>query len=312
MAARFSGPGQPYEGLATRDPRPRWTGEVRLVPEKLADPLRWQRPRRVFVNSMSDLFHESLGNETIDKVIAVMLLAPRHTFQVLTKRVKRMRDYLTDPALYGRILRCADEVRHKFPALAAVGVSNPTTHPAPWIWWGVSTENQATADERIPLLLQCPAAVRWISAEPLLGRLDLTRIQWPNKGGHRVDVLRFGYWDDRLGFVNHSDMHEWSSPLDWVVVGGESGSNARPCDVAWIESIVEQCGGASVPVFVKQLGASIVWRLSDGRHANDPARYGTAVQSRIAGGVTHPKGGDISEFPESLRVRQWPAGVVAP
>lgn len=314
VAARFNGPGQPYEGLATRDPRPRWTGEVRLVPERLADPLRWQRPRLVFVNSMSDLFHESLSNEQIAAIFGVMAAAPRHTFQVLTKRAARMAQWFKwveeDRRNGGHpawsVLRAAyGSLSIGCEPPKAVEAAFDDDHPAwplPNVWIGVSAENQATAEERIPLLLECPAAVRWVSAEPLLGPIDFRRLTLvapkPPYGP--------GAWLDSLtGHVEGPD-DVLDARVDWIVVGGESGSNARPCDVAWIEEIVEDCVDLGVPVFVKQLGASIVWRLSDGRQANDPARYGTAAQSRLAGGVAHPKGGDPAEWPEALRVRQWP------
>ncbi len=148
VARRFDGPGLPYEGLIASGGQ--WNGQIKLVPEKLDEPLRWQRPRRIFVNSMSDLFHPNVPNEYIDRVFAVMALASQHTFQVLTKRPERMLEYL----------------------------NRRTTMPN--VWLGVSIENQVTADERIPLLLQTPAAVRWVSAEPLLRPVDLFHVHEAN------------------------------------------------------------------------------------------------------------------------------------
>ena len=255
VAARFSGPGQPYEGLAVRKLRVvsddeqttvgRWTGAVRMVPEHLADPLRWRRPRRVFVNSMSDLFHESLPDSAIDRVFAVMMVSSLHatrgghTFQSLTKRAKRMREYLTDPGTQERVARAAGTMMEDgdgwFDAIAfrKEGLAHPL------IWLGVSVENQGAADERIPELLLTPAAVRWISAEPLLGPVNLTSWLW--------DWSRIESEDDNGGALPPRDPR-----LSWVVAGCESGPGARPCDVAWLRSLRDQCAKAGVAYFVKQ------------------------------------------------------------
>lgn len=187
-----------YKGLATVTPagRAAFTGRIRLLPDRLDDPLRWRAPRRVFVNSMSDLFHDDVPDDYIARVFAVMARAPRHTFQVLTKRAARMHDYVRSH-----------------------GFVQPLAH----IWLGVSAEDQATADERLPLLLQTPAAVRWLSAEPLLGPLDLRPYLEP-------------------------------SGLQWVVAGGESGPRARPLQLAWVRAIRDACAAAGVPFFFKQVG----------------------------------------------------------
>ena len=187
MAARFSGVGQPYEGLAKMTPSgPRWTGEVRLVSEHLADPLRWKRPRRVFVNSMSDLFHEKLPDEVIAAVFGIMSAASEHTFQVLTKRAARMVEWFKWAASEAA-RRAHIDAAHFCTKLAAEELreSGETKirgiqagrWPLPNVWIGVSVEDQATADERIPLLLQCPAAVRWVSYEPALGPVDFRAVQ---------------------------------------------------------------------------------------------------------------------------------------
>lgn len=133
---------------------------------RLEHPIRWQRPRRIFVNSMSDLFHADVPDTFIDQVFAVMAVCRRHTFQVLTKRPERMRSYLADEYVHDRIL--AHEIRIS-------GAQEPADWPLPNVWLGISAENQPTADERVPLLLQTPAAVRFVSAEPLLGPIDLRR-----------------------------------------------------------------------------------------------------------------------------------------
>lgn len=231
MAGRFSGTGQPYEGLTHRvGGEARWNGHVRMVESHLNDPIRWQRPRRIFVNSMSDLFHEHLTDEAIDRVFAVMFQARLHRFQILTKRPARMLDY----------------VRGWYQTLGF----NPLV-PEPHIHLGVSVENQTTADERIQLLSETPAAVRWISAEPLLGPLDLT--PWLSQ----IDRTYGVFENDPLaaslmqaaGADGRGDARRL---LDWVVVGGESGPRHRPMEIAWVQSIVEQCRAHQVPVFVKQ------------------------------------------------------------
>ncbi len=194
---------------------PRWTGEVRFLPERLEEPLHWRKPRRIFVCDMGDLFHGEVQDEWIDRVYAMVLDCPQHTFQVLTKRAHRMRDYFCNLP--------ADRVR---PHLRGMGT---LAWPVRNLWLGVSVENQHFADERIPLLLGTPAAVRWISAEPLLGPVDLKQF------------LRRGRLDPDPG-------------LDWVVCGGESGPNARPMHPDWARSLRNQCVANGVPFFFKQWG----------------------------------------------------------
>lgn len=232
QAARIvrMGKGKPtaYDGLVrvTAGGEPRWTGRIRLVPEALALPLSWRKPRRIFVDSMSDLFHERLDDEQIDLVFAAMLLAPRHTFQVLTKRAARMRSYFEAPDLYERVLAAADYFRRRDPRLNQVGIGDPATSPARWIWLGISVENQDAADERIPELLRTPAAVRFLSCEPLLGEVDLAKAS-PNARSLVED-------------------------LDWIIAGCESGPGARPCSVEWLRSLRDQCAWSGVAFFLKQ------------------------------------------------------------
>lgn len=395
IAARFSGPGMPYEGLAEMTPPgPRWTGEVRLVEEKLAEPLSWREPAMVFVDSMSDLFHEGLTDEQIAVVFGVMAACPQHTFQVLTKRPERMQSLLSDAgfparvdlmkhvAVAGRIeevfaaerfeaiegwpgywvttkgrvfsdhkgerremtpmsggqgharvmlyrgeetgrplihhlvlgafdrprvgdeqcchidgnptnnalwnLRWGtqssnwdDSKRHgtrrrysklteaqveELRAASAAGVSgaelgrrygisdtqarniatgrqwappHEPTWPLPGVWLGVSVEDQATADERIPVLLDTPAAVRFVSCEPLLGPINLRLAFGPHVG------------------LPHGKAHRPCCPgsLDWVIAGGESGPGARPMDPAWPRALRDECQAAGVPFFFKSWGA---------------------------------------------------------
>ena len=245
---------------------------VRLVPELLDLPLRWERPRTIFVNSMSDLFHERLPDEAIDRIFAVMALTPRHTYQVLTKRPERMRAYMDGLDEEGRkrshvvglaVLEITLD-RYSPHAKAGKGVylvgdGELKNWPLTNVWPGVSVENQAAANERIPLLLETPAAVRFLSVEPLLGPVDLGRYGWLSGcdaccNGDRCpgppECTRF---DRRSCPVCKGTARGVN--LDWVIVGGESGPGARPCEIAWIRSVRDQCRAAGVPCFIKQLGA---------------------------------------------------------
>lgn len=235
MAARFAKPGEPYGGLIENG---HWSGQVKLVEDHLDNPLRWRKPRRIFVNSMSDLFHESLHDDVVDQVFAVMALAHRHTFQVLTKRPDRMLDYLSrDRRLLwatAALLTLCDEITSDHIQ------HGPTILPN--VWLGVSVEDQAAADKRIPLFLQTPAALRFVSCEPLLASVDLTR--WlPHRHSCRCAecYARALKKPDRYA-------------IDWVIAGGESGPGARPMHPDWARSLRDQCQDAGVPFFFKQWG----------------------------------------------------------
>ena len=217
--------------------------QIYLDEKTLEAPLRWKRSRRVFVCSMSDLFGDWVTHEMLRKVFRTMEEAPQHIYQILTKRAERQRDFMQ-----WWVMDRLDEP------------------PLNW-WFGVSVEDQRRADERIPVLFQTPAAVRWISAEPLLGPLPVLYTSW---GGER---------------------------LDWVVIGGESGSGARGFDVDWARDIVAQCRAAGAACFVKQLGAQ--------PYDSSLTASGRSETLRLR----DRKGGDINEFPEDLRVREYPAGV---
>ena len=279
FAERFRGvKGHPYEqGF-----------DLRLVPEKLAEPLSWKKPRRVFVNSMSDLFQDGVEVEFIARVFAVMAMAPEHTFQVLTKRAQRMRDVLNDPSFRDEVEVWITMMLEEEPALARrVDVFNRRTDdpraiapdvggedwPLPNVWLGVSVENQRFADERIPLLLQTPAAVRFISAEPLLEAVDLLGV--------------------RCFLQQHSECRR----LDWVIVGGESGHGARPFDIAWARSIITQCKAGGVACFVKQLGSE---PMEGEKHFMEMTIGARSIR------LNSRKGGDMDEWPDDLRVREFP------
>lgn len=196
--------------------------DVTLRPERLDQPLRWKRPRKVFVNSMSDLFHKDVPNEYIARVFAVMALAPQHTFQVLTKRPGRMRSLLGSPTFMEDVW-CAFQRPNRRP-FDEIG---QLPWPLPNVWLGTSVENQKWADLRIPLLLDTPAAVRFISAEPLLGSVSI---------------------------FNNSSMDRHDAQLDWVIVGGESGPGARPMHPSWARGLRDECQDAGIAFHFKQWG----------------------------------------------------------
>lgn len=310
IAERFSDPGQAFYGFAQRGKG--WTGVLTWVTGLLDLPLRWRSPRRVFVNSMSDLFHERLDDDVIEAVFGVMALAPQHTFQVLTKRADRMRKWFALERHRGALADCLASAYIANPELARrwpLDVERATAAaqrgwPLPNVWLGVSVENQEAADERIPLLLETPAAVRFLSVEPLLGAVDL-------RGGRVLaldDCSRCGDW--RQNHLPTCQEPSCTCPayvpqLDWVIVGGESGSGARPCDVRWVRSIVAQCAAANVPCFVKQLGARPIMEPSDEDKLGEYVRLredSDDYEVRFA----DQKGGDPSEWPDDLRVREWP------
>lgn len=224
---------------------PVWNGQVRLNAQWLDQPLRWKKPSMIFVCAHGDLFHERVPDEWIDQVFAIMALSPRHTFQVLTKRSARMRDYLSTRAGDWQ-LHWPDAARKAGALLGDIATVKRVTLPLPNVWLGVSAEDQRRADERIPDLLATPAAIRYLSAEPLLGPIDLTMIP---TGGRIGDSILCG---DALR--GPPDMQSGGS-LDQVIVGGESGQGARPMHPDWARSLRGQCAAAGVPFFFKQWGS---------------------------------------------------------
>lgn len=234
---------------------------LQLHDDRLTQPMRWREPRRIFVNSLSDLFHRDIPDDFIDRVFAVMALTPQHTYQVLTKRAPRMRDYMVSRRPPHFTVRM-----HAILENADNDGSTPVfSWPLPNVWLGVSVENQRLR-RRIDYLLETPAAVRFVSAEPLLEDLDLTpylagdALAAPGPGGFRK-----------------------GPKLDWVIVGGEwtrSLADARDCRLEWIDSLVEQCHDAGVACYVKQLGRqpraadNLYLNLRD-KHGGDPAEWRT-------------------------------------
>ena len=247
---------------------------VQLLPDRLIEPLRWRTPSRVFLTSMGDVFHEDLPEKYLAEIFGVMARTPQHTYQVLTKRPERMARLLNDLEWVELVAYYADWGETFFP------------WPLPNVWLGTTVENEAAARARLGYLRQCPAAVRFLSMEPLLEAVNLDF--WFG--------LRPGYeWRpcvcaeispvDRpcITCVARQDLAA-ASGISWVIIGGESGPHARPFDLAWARDLIGQCRAAGVPVFVKQLGA--VWAKESG--------------------AKHAHGGNPDEWPEDLRVREWP------
>jgi len=231
-----------------------WTGpnahtNVQLHPERLDKPLHWKRPRMVFVNSMSDVFHDQVSDAFIDEIFAVMAMAAQHTFQILTKRPQRMYQYLTDPQTVFRIADAIDR-RNDYQGydVLAQDLRDGFAWPLPNVWLGVSVEDQRRADERIPWLQQTPAHIRFLSCEPLLGPIDLTAYL-PHRSVYDPHI-------DTAGCAICGHLPSWHGTdiawIDWVIVGAESGPEARPMDDDWVRSLLNQCVAADVPFFFKQ------------------------------------------------------------
>jgi protein gp37 len=243
-----------YAGLTTGG---HWNGTIRLLPERLDEPLRRRKPARIFLGDMGDLFHPGVPFEFVAAIFGVMAACPQHTFLVLTKRAARMLGFFwwvnESSSACGVPESMVFGVEATNHGVDVDPLGLPSVWPLPNVHLGVTCEDQQRANDRIPLLLQCPAAVRWVSAEPLLEGIDFDSLDG----------------------------------ISLVVVGGESGPQARQCDVEWIRNIVGQCREAGTKCFVKQVGENACWdgwkmRLRD-RHGADP-----------------------DEWPSDLRVREYP------
>lgn len=345
FAGRFAKPGERYHGLVSigKNKRSIWTGEARLDAGKLAKPLRWRKPRRVFVNSMSDLFYEGFSNEQIAAVFGVMAAAPQHTFQVLTKRAKRMREWFgwlgdaieegavewagrecgvtIDHAMRDCLLEYLDETA--CDALSGhygcchLGLTTNTARcwPLPNVWLGTSTENQEAADERIPDLLATPAALRFLSIEPMIGAVDLckwfrddgqfgsgqTRPRATHQGaatpGQEATAqgavsAAGNVTEPHLGPNGHR-AESPSSRLSWVIAGCESGPGSRVCKVEWLRFIRDQCAAAGVPFFLKQIVADEVGHgcemSSDGKMVPLPVTVGPESKRKAGNIIGSPQ-----------------------
>lgn len=268
--------------------------DVRCHEDRLEQPLHWRKPLRIFVNSMSDLFHEDVPFEFIDRVFAVMALCPQHTFQILTKRPDRMREYLSQDEVahhvgvwvWEYIEEHVDPLNRRSDDLRATAL-DMEEGPLPNVWLGVSVEDQKTADERIPLLLATPAAIRFVSYEPALGPVEFDC--GPGRSGpHRYFSVEVDHLEDRR--------------LDWVIIGGESGPRARPFNINWARDVIRQCKSAGVACFVKQIGANpYACRESNKGKPDHPRCIAEGLADMRDG-----KGGDPDEWTEDLRVRQFP------
>ena len=243
FAARFAKEGQPWEGLVRWTGQgPQWTGDVNLIYDKLEEPMHWGKPRRVFVNSMSDLFHEKVPDNFLRDVFVVMGMTERHTYQILTKRAPRMEQWFGSQAAH----EAADFL-----------LENGIDWPLHNVWLGVSVESQDWASERLPGLLNCPAEVRFVSAEPLIDELDLTLVEDPFEGGY-FNALENG--------------------VDWVIVGCETGTRSQTRDMqeSWVRDLRWQCRSHDTAFFYKQAkdknGRLVSLPLLDGERWNEYPR----------------------------------------
>lgn len=261
IQAKFAGTVYKTEGGALN-----WTGNINFGQDALTLPLRTKKPALWFVNSMSDLFHPNMPEEYIDEVYAVMALCRQHTFQVLTKHPERMAEYFDGDwrkRVYGQVYVVYDKA--DYPTLHNMQQDAldllDGEYPLPNVWHGVSVENQKWADIRIPLLLQVPSAVRFLSCEPLLGPLDISKYLTPpyvcNKCGFvGYDHYKLGALEGLHLNCNYSAFPSTIMPpqIHWIIVGGESGPDARPMHPTWVQHLREQCIKAEIPFFFKQWG----------------------------------------------------------
>lgn len=270
--------------------------DVVCHPDRLEQPLRWKRPRKIFVNSMSDLFHPDVPEEFLRSVFTTMALSSHHSFCILTKRPERMREVLSGWNEDGLVLK------------SGYGICLPN------VWLGVSVEDQKSAEERIPILLETPAFFRWVSVEPMIGPVNLSdlstdleipeeyRTDTDDSPSIALDALsgerweRFGHWSDR------------GNSLDWIVVGGESGPDSRPMEAEWLRGIIRECRKATVPLFVKQLGAT----FSDPKNgiAGASLKVSEAGIGLLGRRLKNRSGADTSEWADDLKIRECPGCLI--
>lgn len=268
----------PLQGLVEkRGTTPIWTGKIALRYDRLEWPLEW-KACRIFVPSLGDPFHEDVPDAFRDQIFAVMWLTPEHTYQVLTKRERNLDRYMNDPAMPERVLEAARAIARRLPRLigkfleATDYLFNVPRH----IWIGVSVEDQERADRRLPWLLKTPAALRFISLEPMLGPVDLKPF----------------LWKESVASCRHETRRDLGLPsIDWVIIGGESGTKARPCAIEWQHRVELQCEAAGIPLFRKQLGTR-------------PTINGKLIGEAEARGWG--KGADPTRWPSNLRTQQFP------
>jgi protein gp37 len=295
---------------------PVWNGKVRLNEDWLELPLRWKRPRHIFAVAHGDLFYEQVPDEWIDRVFAAMALAPQHTFQVLTKRPARMRAYLVDPHVNDRVgyqmAVLSDEadhrgIEHEHPGWMHYNrPEGGDMEPLPNVWLGASVEDQATANERIPILLDTPAEKRFLSCEPLLEAINLRHLEYgvhddfSDCGGHPdpvypsssvgvgyTDALTGEYWGGTRtpdGRDQDWEVGYRTPALDWIIAGGESGPKARPSHPSWARSLRDECEAAGVPFFFKQWGEWLPYtQFADAGIDDDPEATRFATMEWVRG-----------------------------
>jgi protein gp37 len=271
MARRLKRMGQ---AKYQNDGDPRTSGPgfgVTAHPDALEIPLRWKKARRIFVNSMSDLFHDDISAGYIARVFSVMAATPQHTYQLLTKRHGRMKSLLRSDDFFEQVRQ---EYLCNFGAAAIRGFAWPLAN----LWLGVSAEDQHWAEIRVHALLSTPAAVRWVSAEPLLGPIDFRSLRASN--GAFIDAL--------CGDVKSPSGEIYAAcpgSLSWIVTGGESGPDAREMDLQWARAIIRDCRNTRTPVFMKQVGS---------------------VAAQFMGPRAGSHGGNPDVWPPDLCVRQFP------
>jgi len=321
MSKRLEGMGQEkYTGLTT--PK-HFNGVVKLHPESLEIPFKWKKPKRVFVNSMSDLFHKDVPFEFIDRVLAVVYECHWLTFQVLTKRPGRMADYFFAEDLKERVAlavyhRLKESQPEKATLIRPCEVLNDLqgSWPLPNLWLGTSVENQATADERIPPLIKTPATVRFISYEPALGPVNFFQDDehHPAEDAHPEG----GFWH-HPGCLNYcdyacgGDAYEGKA-IHWVIAGGESGPNARPAHPEWFRSVRDQCDSAGVPFFFKQWGE---WGTLARLHGEPAFHYFRShndwvhhASTRVGGGSCVDLQGKILRNGADFQAAEYPVAVM--
>lgn len=255
-----------------------WTGKLNLLDDRLDQPYRWKKPYRVFVNSTSDLFHDQVPDLYLTRIFEVMEANPQHTFMILTKRHARMRSFLKRRHQQ-RLDYAAAFTNHPNEAMrtspAAKDAHARAAHPPANIWIGVSVETQERANTRIPVLLDTPAAVRFLSCEPLLGPVDLAQAVRV-MGSERGHGLTASYV--HAGGCCENKFHG----IDWVIVGGESGPRARPMHVDWARSLRNQCAYAGIPYFFKQHGEFVCARVEDDDRFSGGRAYDNPLGGRSA------------------------------
>jgi len=245
---------------------PVWNGKVRFNNRWLDQPLRWKKPRMIFVCAHGDLFHEDVPDAWIDKVFAVMALCTRHTFQVLTKRADRMREYCDGYGAWVRVEQLIHEIKPSSLWNGNVYTAKnilDSARPLPNVWLGVSVEDQKRADERIPDLLSTPAAKRFVSYEPALGPVDFSPWLSDDDGCEQCDTdccpdcptSKAVFIDGKYDESRPETCWTKRVVLDQIIAGGESGPGARPMHPDWARSARDQCEAAGVPFLFKQWGA---------------------------------------------------------